>query len=62
MKKKYQSPEAQLVLVNTLQMIAASPVENGFDPSKPIGTTGATSGNLSRRGYSVWDDENEEDY
>ena len=60
MKKKYQSPETQLVLVNTLQMIAASPVENGFDPSKPIGTTDATSGNLSRRGYSVWDDENEE--
>ena len=58
MKKTYQSPETQIVLVNVQHLMVASPVENGFDPNKPIGETGETSGNLSRRG-SIWDDDEE---
>ena len=57
MKKTYQSPETLMVLVNVQQLMVASPVEDGFDPNKPIGETGETSGNLSRRGSSIWDDE-----
>ncbi len=58
MKKTYQSPETLITFINVQQlMVVASPVENGFDTEKPLGTTDATSGNLSRRSYSVWDEE-----
>ena len=64
MKKTYQSPETLTVFVNASPLLADSPVENGFDMNNPKGSTGETSGNLSRRSYSVWDDEEleEEDY
>ena len=55
MKKIYQNPEIKIVKVQTAQMVAASP---GYG-----GSTGETSGNLSRefRG-SLWDDDEDDDY
>lgn len=55
MKKTYQNPEIDTIGMSLEDIIAASPVENGFNMNEPIGETSATSGNLSRR--SIWDDE-----
>lgn len=52
MKKIYQNPEIKIVKVQTAQMVAASP---GYG-----GSTTETSGNLSREGGSLWDDENDD--
>ena len=55
MKKIYQNPETKIVKIQTqYQMLAGSP---GYG-----GTTTETSGNLSRRGNSVWDEDDEEEY
>ena len=69
MKKTYQHPTTDVVLVSLSQMIAASQ-EGGLLKEEDgklndldlndIADTEATSGNLSRR--SVWDDEEEEQY
>ena len=54
MKKIYKTPTTNVVNIELSHMIALS----------TLGTTDATSGNLSRQErYSVWDDEeDEEDY
>ena len=53
MKKIYKTPTMNVVKVELTHMIAIS----------TIGNTDATSGNLSRRGNSVWDEDEEyEDY
>lgn len=52
MKKTYQNPEIKIVKVQTAQIMAASP---GYG-----GSTNETEGNLSRRGGSLWDDEDED--
>ena len=53
MKKIYKTPTTNVVKVELTHMIAIS----------TIGDTDATSGNLSRRGNSVWDEDEEyEDY
>ena len=49
MKKTYQIPEMKVVKIHTQQMIAMS----------YGGTTNEKSGNLSRRGGSLWDDDDE---
>lgn len=54
MKKIYQNPETKIIKVQTAQMVAASPGYGGY--------TTETSGNLSRRGESLWDDDESEDY
>ena len=70
MKKTYQHPTTDVVIVTLSQMIAASQ-EGGLlkedsngDPNDldldDITETDATTGNLSRR--SVWDDEEDEQY
>jgi len=59
MKKHYISPEMSVDIMDTMDLLVESPVENGFDPDgRP--TTGDTSGNLSRR--NSWDDDDEEDF
>lgn len=58
MKKIYQAPALKWVEAETEEMMAGSPVENGFSLNTER-TTDETSGNLSRKGYSVWDDEDE---
>ena len=50
MKKIYQIPAMQVTVIELQQMIAMS----------NLGSTLETSGNLGRRGGSVWDDEEEE--
>ena len=55
MKKTYQNPEIKVVKVQTAQMIAASTevgVGSNYDPE----TSGAIQ---SRRGGSLWDDDDE---
>ena len=70
MKKTYQHPTTDVVIVTLSQMIAASQ-EGGLlkedkngDPNDldldAIAETDATTGTLSRR--SVWDDEEDEQY
>ena len=49
MKKTYQNPTTKVIEIELQQMIAMS----------ALGTTQATSGNLSREG-SAWDDDDEE--
>ena len=49
MKKIYQNPEIKIVKVQTAQIMVASP---GYG-----GSTTETAGNLSRRGGSLWDDD-----
>ena len=58
MKKIYQMPTIKWLEADTEEMIASSPLENGFNMDE-VDTTNETSGNLSRKGYSVWDDEDE---
>jgi hypothetical protein len=58
MKKTYQMPTIKWLEADTEEMIASSPLENGFKMDE-VDTTNETSGNLSRKGYSVWDDEDE---
>ncbi len=60
MKKIYQAPALKWVEAETEEMMAGSPVpvENGFS-LKTENKTDETSGNLSRRGRSIWDDEEE---
>ncbi|MBQ1773993.1 MAG: hypothetical protein IIZ97_07100 [Prevotella sp.] len=69
MKETYMSPNICIINVSTRQMIAASVLQqNGDNAEVDVTTTddgyGGTFG--SRRGYSVWDededDEDEEDY
>ena len=52
MKKIYKTPTMNVVKVELTHMIAIS----------TLGNTDATSGNLSRRGNNVWDEDEEEDY
>lgn len=53
MKKIYKTPITNVVKVELTHMIAIS----------TLGNTDATSGNLSRSGNSVWDEDEEyEDY
>lgn len=54
MKKIYKAPEMKIVKVETTQIMAGSP---GYG-----GNTVETSGNLSRGGGSLWDDDEDEDY
>lgn len=57
MKKQYISPEMEIVKIQTMQMIAASP-ESGFTKSAAVELEDSdTSGNLSRGGRGFWDDE-----
>jgi|GEM_PF-2933876 len=63
MKKTYQQPTTLVAVIEMQQIIAASPlgpVEEGHNQNE-VPTTDATSGNLSRRRRSVWDDEEEEE-
>ena len=62
MKKEYISPSINIVKVQPRLLQSASPVENGYDPNNPTGTTGSTSGNLSRRNGWGYDDEEEDDF
>ena len=66
MKKIYFTPSVSIICVNTQQMIAASTLEqtnDGNNAEVDVTTTdegyGGTFG--SNRGYSVWNDEDEED-
>lgn len=54
MKKIYQVPALTIVRVGMTPILAGSP---GYDEER---LTEQTSGNLSRRGGSIWDDEDEE--
>ena len=68
MKKKYQNPTTGIFLLSTGSLLVYS---NGllgdgetpkpFNPNKDVNETTETSGNLSRH-YSVWDDEEGEEY
>ena len=59
MKKIYQNPETKIVKVQTAKMIAVS----GFNQDLGGEGTGGAGGNaLSRRGGSVWDDDDDTDY
>lgn len=54
MKKIYQNPTIKTVRIASQRLLADS-LQYGS-------TTTETSGNLSRRGNNVWDDEDEEEY
>ena len=54
MKKIYQTPAINVVRINSIQMLASSP---GYDPTNK---TTQTTGNLSRRRGTLWEDEEEE--
>ncbi|MBQ9187034.1 MAG: hypothetical protein IJ144_04310 [Prevotella sp.] len=56
MKKIYKRPEADVILITTMQMMASSAVEDGFSKSGAKETEG-TSGNLSRRYSGAWEEE-----
>jgi len=62
MKKIYLKPECNVMLVETHHMLAASTDLLGYDGgilSQDLTNpeeTNATSGNLSRGGFSVWDE------
>ena len=57
MKKTYQNPETKIVKVQIAQMIAASNPE-GFNGGLGGDGDGGDGGDgLSRRGGSLWDDE-----
>lgn len=60
MKLTYKKPTTEIVTVSIMQMIAASPVEDGFN-TNDVDDTEETSGNLSRRHNDVWDEEFEEE-
>lgn len=64
MKKAYQIPATDIILVATAQIICGSimpeNVEDGFNTGDAP-ETDATSGNLGRHN-NVWDDEEEEEY
>ena len=58
MKKTYMIPATTVVKVGLSQMIASSPVD-GFN--NELNTTGSGGSNaLSRRGGSLWDDDDDE--
>ncbi len=65
MKTIYQKPETEMIILNVQQMVCASGegglLGSGSEPEDldlgNAGTSGATSGNLSRR--SLWDDDEE---
>lgn len=59
MKKTYQNPETKIVKVQTAKMIAASDFNQALGGE---GTGGDGGKALSRRGGSVWDDDESEDY
>ncbi len=62
MKKIYQMPEVDILDVITEDMIAASPVENGFKQTKaPDLQESVTSGNLSRQN-DMWETYEEPEY
>lgn len=62
MKTIYQQPMTTVATVELHQMIAASPVEDGFNKQTAPDLDGTiTSGNLSRRS-NVWEEEEEEEY
>ena len=54
MKKTYQIPTLHIIKIQTPKIMSASP---GYTTTKK---TSATSGNLSRRGGFVWDDDEDE--
>ena len=54
MKKTYQTPAINVVRISSTQILAGSP---GYDTTKE---TSQTSGNLSRRRSTLWEDEDEE--
>ena len=61
MKKTYQKPESNVVVVETQPLMSASNLL-GYDGgilsqelSDPV-ETNETSGNLSRSGFGVWDE------
>ena len=60
MKKIYQMPEVDVLDVMTEDMIAASPVEDGFNTGDAP-TTGQTSGNLSRQ-KDMWETYEDPEY
>ena len=62
MKKQYMNPEITIVKIQTIQMIASSPLDtSGATPQQADFTeyTPDTDGNLSRGGRGFWDDEDE---
>lgn len=60
MKKIYQKPETNLIVITPVQMIAGSNPEDGFKKDT-ANETDATEGNLSRRRRDIWEDEEDED-
>ena len=62
MKKIYKMPEVDILDVMTEDMIANSPVENGFDKATATELQqSATSGNLSRQN-DMWETYEEPEY
>jgi len=56
MKKIYQTPNTIVVTIQTKKIMAGSDLQYYGEPY----TTSETSGNLSRRGSSVWDDDDDD--
>ena len=62
MKKIYQMPEVDILDVMTEDVIATSPVENGFNrATAPELQQSVTSGNLSRQN-NMWETYEEPEY
>ena len=59
--KTYIKPVTELIKVSVQSIMIGSKVENGQNLNDAPETT-ETSGNLSRRNYDVWEDEEEEEY
>ena len=60
MKKQYMNQEITIVKIQTIQMIASSPLYiSGETPQQTdfTGTTPDTGENLSREGRGFWDDD-----
>ena len=55
MKKIYQTPNTIVVTIQTKKIMAGSDLNYYDEPY-----TTETSGNLSRRGHSVWDDDDDD--
>ena len=55
MKTTYQKPKTEFIVVALSQLMAGSPVEDGFNQNETP-TTEESSGNLSRS-FSVWGDD-----
>ena len=55
MKKTYQTPAINVVRISSTQILAGSP---GYDT---MNMTSETSGNLSRRRSTLWEDDDDEE-